>query len=65
MSEFPEWLEDGIGFGGMSYEESKELHCALSVIQKYIPDLHERLNATRQMRGKADRSGSIFARLLK
>jgi phage anti-repressor protein len=49
VSEFPEWLEDGIG--GISYKESRELHQALDVIQRYIPDINERLDATRQKRG--------------
>ena len=44
MSEFPEWIEDGIGWTNLTYEESLKIHQALTVLRRWVPDLDERMS---------------------
>lgn len=45
MSEFPEWVEERLGLGTMSYEESKKLHHKIAIVNELIPDIDERMRS--------------------
>lgn len=44
MSEFPNWVEDRIGWGHMTPEEGRALHRKLAVVYELIPDIDERMS---------------------
>jgi hypothetical protein len=39
MSEFPEWLEEQIGFQELSYEESRLIHELLEAVETWMDDI--------------------------
>lgn len=43
MSEFPEWLERRLPPTGISHKDADDLHRAILILDRYVPDLDARL----------------------